>query len=125
LFSGKGFDKQKKYFLFSLWNAGTPYADVHTIEFNTMKPNFAGQENIEFVNVEWRLKNISGAIEKYQIESRVEYGKHIRQKGDKFTLNISFPNAFFLVEDSRAAFLCSGSICAKKVKQFFNTGSSR
>jgi len=121
LFSDKGFDKQKKYVLFNFWNADTPHADVHNTEFQAMRQNFVGHNNIEFVDVEWETeKDIQAVLEKYQVESSVEYGKNIRLKGDQFTLNTSSTNAFFLVEDSKAAFLCSGAICGKKVKQFFN-----
>ena len=121
LFSNHGFDKHKKYVLFNFWNSATPGTDIHNTEFQTMKQSFAGHDNIEFVNVEWENeKDVQAVLEKYQIESEVEYGKNIRLTGETFTLNTSSANAFFLMENSKPAFLCSGGICGKKVKQFFN-----
>jgi hypothetical protein len=126
LFSNNGFDTNKKYVLFNFWNAKNPSASLHNTQFVTMKQNFAGQENVEFVNVEWETeKDVQVALEKYNIESAVEYGKHIRLKNEQFTLNTSSTNAFFLIENNKAAFLCSGGICAKKVKQFFDTQASQ
>ena len=125
LFSDSGFDQQKKYVLFNFWNSNTPNADIHNTQFQTMKQIFSGNENIEFVNVQWNTnKDIQEALERFQIESNLEYGKHVRLSGDHFNLNTSSTNAFFLIEDSKAAFLCSGGVCSKKIKEFFDPHTS-
>jgi hypothetical protein len=126
LFSDKGIDESKTYVLFNFWNPETPNSDVHNAQFQTMKSTFSGYDNIQFVNIQWGSeKDIQTALEKYEIESVVEYGKNIRLKDFNFSLNTSSTNSFFLLEDKKPAFLCSGGICAKKMKQFFLEKSSK
>lgn len=126
LFSDRGFDSEKKYVLFNFWSPTTPDSDVHNTQFQTLKQNFSGEDNIEFVNVEWRTEeDIQAVLEKYRIESKVKFGKHIRLSAEQFSMNTSAANAFFLMEDSRAAFLCSGGMCSRKIKELFNPGRQR
>lgn len=120
LFSDRGLDASKKYVLFSFWNPETPSADLHTTQFQMMKTMFAGVENVDFVNIKWEsVEDAQAQLEKYAIDCTSEYGNLLRFKGSNFTLNASSPNTFFLIEENNAAFLCSGGMCASKIKEFF------
>ena len=116
---GSGYDADKKYIVFKLWNDKNTLTEKETTELDQLTKQLA-KKNIEVVKIQWKTKeDLEELFKKYNIETVVSTEKGFELRSENHHYKTDASKVLFVFEDGKPLSLCSGVGCENNTKAFF------